>query len=675
MKKNSFILLFGAFCSVIVLVIASTLFSQHGIKITVRTKAGQDIPLYSNSYALVVGNGTYTNGWAPLNGALQDVKEVAAALEKHNFNVTLKTDLKKAEFENAFETFIKSVKGDKNSRLLFYYAGHGYTETLLTGEELGYLVMVDSPIPTSAGEIDGSKNINMEFMVTQAKRLDALHVLYMFDSCFSGSILNVRGVPKPPVIQDSIKYPVRQFITAGRANESVPDFSFFKIEFLNILAGRAEEPIADGYITGEELGLYLKNEVSKRNPAQTPQYGKINDPHLDKGDFVFVIRQRKIKWTGTFMVANTWSLGVEPVPPSKQTAMLSLQSDPSGANVYINKIQVGKTPLTDHEIDARGEDKKTVTVRLEHEGYDSEEVVLESPKDLADLKVIPRNSGDVGRTKGAQLNDPKQIVEQDGTKMVLIPAGEFQMGRNIDVNDEEERWRLEMIESPSDPVHTVSLDAFYMDVYEVTNAQYKKFVDINPEWQKERIPKKYHDGDYLKDWNGNDYPADRGDHPVVFVSWYAAMAYAKWAGKRLPTEAEWEKAARGGLAGKIYPWGNSITPLHANYDEKVGDTIAVGYFLPNDYGLYDMMGNVSEWCLDEYDSDFYKNSPPQNPLGGQNGIDQLLSYYTSVDSYRVYRGGSWYSSRYYVKCARRNYRGPSSTSNDLGFRCAKSMSP
>ena len=674
MKKILFILIFGVFCGVIVLMIA-TVFSQHSMKITVRTEAGQDIPLYSNSYALVVGNGNYTNGWDLLNGALQDVKEVAAALEKHNFNVTLKTDLKKAEFENAFETFIESVKGDKNSRLLFYYAGHGYTETLRTGEELGYLVMVDSPIPAKVGEIDGSKNINMESMVTQAKRIDALHVLYMFDSCFSGSILNVRGVPNPPVIRDSIKYPVRQFITAGRANEYVPDHSHFKIAFLNILAGRAEEPIPDGYITGEELGLYLKNEVSKRNPAQTPQYGKINNPNLDKGDFVFVIQQRKIKWTGTFTVANTWSLGVETVPPSKQTAILSLQSDPSGANVYINKIQIGKTPLTDHEIDARGEDKKTVTIRLEHEGYDSEEVVLESPKDLVDLKVIPRNSSGVDSTEGARTDDPQQIFEQDGTKMVLIPAGEFQMGRNTDVKDEDDVLIFKGAETPSTPIHTVSLDAFYMDVYEVTNAQYKKFVDINPEWQKERIPEKYHDGDYLKNWNGNDYPADKGDHPVVFVSWYAAMAYAKWAGKRLPTEAEWEKAARGGLAGKIYPWGNSITPLDANYDEKVGDTTTVGYFLPNDYGLYDMIGNVSEWCLDEYDSDFYKNSPPQNPLGGQNGIDQLLSYYTSVKSYRVCRGGSWRTSRYYMKCATRGSDDPSSTNKYLGFRCAKSISP
>ena len=118
--------------------------------------------------------------------------------------------------------------------------------------------------------------------------------------------------------------------------------------------------------------------------------------------------------------------------------------------------------------------------------------------------------------------------------MVLIPAGQFQMGsEDEDANDDEQ------------PVHTVHLDAFYMDEHEVTNLEYQEFLLENPRWEKSRIIKWLHDGDYLKHWRGNNYPSGKANHPVVNVSWYAALAYAEWAGKRLPTEAEWEYAARG----------------------------------------------------------------------------------------------------------------------------------
>lgn len=448
MTKHPIVRLAVTLCVALCLIAAAGLFAQtqRGMKISVQTETGQHIPLYNKSYALVVGNGNYTNGWAPLDGALRDVREVAATLEKHGFNVTLKTDLVKADFDTAFETFIRNGK-DEDSRLLFYYAGHGHTETLRTGEELGYLVMADSPLPTMDGKIDGSKNVDMESLVTQAKRIDALHVLYVFDSCFSGSILNARSIPKPPAIQDSVKYPVRQFITAGRADEPVPDYSVFKRGFLDLLEGKVDEPIPDGYITGEELGLYLKNAVSKYNPAQTPQYGKINDPNLNKGDFVFVVQQGKIQLTGTFDVINTWSIGAKVPAPSEQSAVLSLRSEPTGATIYINDVYVGQTPLTKHRI--RGRDQEPIRVRLEHDGYNSEELMLRPDKG-----------------PGVQPSDtPPEIVGKDGAKMVLIPAGEFQMGSNdSDARDYEK------------PVHTVYVDAFYIDAYEVTVGQYKRFV-------------------------------------------------------------------------------------------------------------------------------------------------------------------------------------------------------
>ena len=263
---------------------------QRGIKVTAKILSGKTIPLYTNSYALVIGNGDYTNGWDPLPGAIRDAKDVTRALENNGFKVINKTNLTKKAFSRAFGNFFHEYGRDKNNRLLFYYAGHGHTQKMATEEDLGYLVMVDTPVPEKDLLGFNLSSVDMQSIVTQAKMTRARHVLFMFDSCFSGSILNLRERIVPENISDSVKLPVRQFITAGRANEPVPDHSIFKQAFLDLLEGRVKEPIPDGYITGEELGLYLKNKVPGYNPAQHPQYGKINDIHLDKGDFVFVLK-------------------------------------------------------------------------------------------------------------------------------------------------------------------------------------------------------------------------------------------------------------------------------------------------------------------------------------------------------------------------------------------------
>ena len=248
---------------------------------------------------------------------------------------------------------------------------------------------------------------------------------------------------------------------------------------------------------------------------------------------------------------------------------------------------------------------------------------------------------------------------RDGAEMALIPAGEFLMGS--DAKDDEKL------------VHTVYVDAFYMDKHEVTNAQYKKFVDANPSWGKDRIDSRFHDGDYLDHWNGDDYPDGEANHPVTYVSWYAAMTYAAWAEKRLPTEAEWEYAARGGLAGKKYPWGDSIDSRKANYGRNVNGTTAVGKYPPNGYGLYDMAGNVWEWCLDAYDEDFYRISPRENPLSGADTVDWVMTNFTSVKKSRVLRGGSWRNIPENLRVAYRSRYTPTFAVSLNGFRCARAQ--
>ena len=246
--------------------------------------------------------------------------------------------------------------------------------------------------------------------------------------------------------------------------------------------------------------------------------------------------------------------------------------------------------------------------------------------------------------------------------MVLIPAGDFRMGSNTTAAYSDEK-----------PVHTVYINAFYIDKYEVTNEEYKRFIDANPWWRKDRILGKYHDGDYLKHWIGNRYPYGKGNYPVTWVSWYAAMAYAQWKGKRLPTEAEWEKAARGGLVNN-YLSGGLVNSQTANYDKNVGSTTRVGNYQANSYGLYDIIGNVSEWCLDAYSSSFYANSPRRNPIAG-GSIYSIVRDFKNLNASRVLRGGSWDSKANYARIAYRSNNLPVHTSNTTGFRCVKPVNP
>ena len=261
--------------------------------------------------------------------------------------------------------------------------------------------------------------------------------------------------------------------------------------------------------------------------------------------------------------------------------------------------------------------------------------------------------------------EPSQPDPPEG--MVLIPAGEFQMGSNDADSANHEQ-----------PVRTVYVDAFYMDETEVTNVQFKEFLIENPRWQKGRIDARFADNRYLNLWSGNNYPSGKGDHPVIWVSWYAAMAYADWAGKRLPTEAEWERAARGGLVGNKYPHGNTITPRDANYGGNVRDTTAVGRYPANDYGLYDMAGNASEWCLDEYDSDFYftfpRNGVARNPLSGANSMEWLVNNFTNVNGIRVVlRGGFFFDEARHVRVAHRRPTSQTYTFQSFGFRCVRAV--
>lgn len=251
--------------------------------------------------------------------------------------------------------------------------------------------------------------------------------------------------------------------------------------------------------------------------------------------------------------------------------------------------------------------------------------------------------------------------------MVLIPEGKFKMG-SLSGDD----GIVEEIGT------SISLDAFYIDQYEVTNQDFKEFIQANSDWSKDNIASNLHDGNYLTNWNGDNFPDGKADHPVVYVNWYAAVAYALWLDKRLPTEAEWEKAARGGIEGRKYPWGNSIDESQANYSLNVGitgNTTPVGEYPPNEFMIYDMVGNVLEWCIDRYDRNYFDEVSDSNPIGGNDTIKEIKIEYRRITSSRSIRGGSWVESgQPRVSIIYRRGNEPARTSHLIGFRCAKSIS-
>ena len=281
-------------------------------------------------------------------------------------------------------------------------------------------------------------------------------------------------------------------------------------------------------------------------------------------------------------------------------------------------------------------------------------------------------------------DEEKEQNEEILEDMALIPAGEFLMGSPEGGGAFDEH-----------PEHIVYLDAYYVDKYEVTNGQFQEFVEAteyvtdaekkgsgevwNPRepdgwrqelfkgvnWKQPNAWVKHRDGTerYPTVWEKYDI-ANRMEHPVAQVSRNDAQVYCHWRGKRLPTEAEWEKAARGNK-GLIYPWGDEFNPQLASitpYANMNGDEpAAVGLFSTDvsSYGLYDMAGNVREWVADWYAFDYYTQSPSRNPTGPE------------TRQFRVLRGGSWANE--YISNLRgtsRAYNSPDYSSNFVGFRCA-----
>jgi len=534
-----------------------------GSDIRVSTVGPTILSSYSGSYALLIGESRYVHRWINLSSIPDELKKVDAILTVQGFQVETALNLTSSQLRDRVDQFINDYGFDENNRLLFFYSGDGYSRKHF-GNNKGYIVPIDAPNPDFNMKGFLQKAVTMNQFMAWARRMEAKHALFLFDSCFSGTVFTAReNMTLPRQISQAAARPVRQFITAGRADEKVPAKSTFTPAFVDALAEGWGDTNQDGYITGQELGLYLWNTVPQYT-EQTPQFGKIKDYQLAQGEFVFV----------------------------------------AGGNKPISNV----------------------------------------------LATMPP-----GRVFRDRLKD-----SSEGPEMVVIPAGRFRMGDIQGGGYEDEQ-----------PVHRVSVDKFAMGRYEVTVGEFRQFVNATSyqtDAEKRGSCRSYANGwKWVKGANWRNLGFSQTEtHPAVCVSWNDATAYANWLSQqtghtyRLPTEAEWEYAARAGTETK-YWWGNDIGTNLANcWKSYCGDSVdytaPVGSFAKNPFGLYDTVGNVWEWTCSEYERKYAGKE-----LRCVNGGSRF-----------ALRGGSWGGEPGNVRAASRSRNSDDYRNVNVGFRLARS---
>jgi len=606
---------------------SAALAATRGIEVKARA-TGATVALYAESHALVIGVSDYTGGWPSLRGVREDIPAVKAALERQGFAVEVAMDPDRDGLDRAFRSFIARHGQKPDNRLLFYYAGHGHTMKLAYGGQMGYLVPREAPNPNIDPSGFQGSALAMQTVETYALTIQSKHALFVFDACFAGAIFDAtRAIPE--VIAEKTGRPVRQFITSGTADQQVPDTSIFRRQFEAALAGEGDLD-RDGYVTGAELGQFLETQVTNYSRrAQTPRYGKLRDPLLDKGDFVFALPG----------AAAPTSAPAAAAPGAASVDALVWSGIQASANARDFEIFARSYPNSPFAPFARA--------RLEELRAGQVAAVRPAPVPAAPSPVQPA-VGVYPRTfkPGDTFKDCPDCPE-----MVVVPAGAFDMG-DLDGSGQ----------SHEKPVHRVTIPRpFAVGKYEVTQAEWVAVMGSNPS--------------HLK--------GDR--NPVEQVSWNDAKEFVKRlsakTGKsyRLLSEAEWEYAARAGSRTK-YPFGDSesglceygnvadLTAKEKNSGWTVAscrdghvETAAVGSFKPNAFGLYDTVGNVWEWVEDCY-NDSYNGAPTD---GG--------AWTAGNCAVRVLRGGSWNDEPRGVRSALRNRYDTDFRIIYLGFRVARTL--
>ncbi|MGB0910206.1 MAG: SUMF1/EgtB/PvdO family nonheme iron enzyme [Nitrospirales bacterium] len=619
-KWISLILSFGLF-SVVGLAAASHAQEERGLRVSPASME-ERLPITGQYWALIIGINEYQH--APnLHSAVKDATAVRDVLkarygfEKERIRTLLNTKATRSNIEQAL--FEMGRQAGKDDSVFIYYAGHGQYDT---SGRLGWWV------PSEANPKNPGTFITNVTILDYVKGMQARHVYLVADSCFSGTLFGTRALPPITDRWFSKLYetPSRWGLTSG-ANEPVADqgkdgHSPFAYFFLKILKDNTMPYLVPSRIH-DRLAPLVAN-----NAQQTPRSEPLKGAGDEGGQFVF--RLVDFPERIPFQSANTPQVDLGPYEALAQQAEYrkKLERAWKAVQAFVSAPGAGFS-----------NEKKLSALKKFQKDFSKENPYQDQVSQY--LKKLEKKDS----VRQIEKKVEKEVVKQNDASMVLIPAGKFTMGGG---NGDKEAQHDER------PSHEVYLDAYYIDQYEVTTARYHTFMQATRHgkpryWEQVRLSRD-------------------GQKPVIGVSWNDAQAYCTWGGKRLPTEAEWEKAARG-TDHRTYPWGKSLPNLdRANFGQKwdsqalYADKLkAVGSYEKgkSPYGVYDMAGNVWEWVNDWYTNDYYSKSSEKNPKGPSTGDHNIL------------RGGSWSNKARNLRSADRFRVNPTNLYGHAGIRCAK----
>ena len=589
--------------------------------------------------AVLIGNGKFIDpqNFPDLDSPARDATDLAEALQKLGDFEILKLLIDKDA--NVIRTAIEDLfcrQAQKGDLALLYYSGHGHKE----GNDLYFIAS------NTTRDLIGTTSVEDITIQRSLQRSNCKHRIIILDACFSGSFNPEKKAGQEPLDFEFLTGEATAVLaSSGRTQvsyENKGQNSVFTQCLLNgILTGEADLD-RDGLIKIHDLSKYLggsvKNASREKNPSreQTPML------HFDERDCDIWLTKTPPEYLERLQVQRQKEVeaGYEKIRQSIQTAL----------DAYLPNIRLGAVnDLADLLSGSDPELAQWARARLEDLTHDDSRIVEQAaraalqtkPAEILqpDMKIeIPLKPAAPSVEKPVEPQaGATRMREKDDAVMVYVPAGEFLMGsgdKDKDASDDEK------------PQHKVFLDGFWIDRTPVTNTMYRKAVEAGA-CTKPHDTQHYDDPKYA-------------DHPVVYMDWNQAQAYCQWVGGILPSEAQWEKAARG-TDGRIYPWGNQAPDKDLlNYNMNIGDTTPVGKYPKGAslYGVLDMAGNVWEWVNDWYAENYYKNSPGRNPTGPEKG------------DYRVLRGGAFFYLQVSPRCAYRYGFNPIDGSDFYGFRPA-----